>query len=194
MLKYTLCLLRQGSRILLLNRERPTWMGCWNGIGGKIEPVEQPRASMLREIYEETGIASPTLSFKGLITWTTVEGEGFGGLFLYLGEIPEQASYPTPVKTEEGILDWKEIDWILHPSNQGVASNVPGCLQKMLADPCCYNHHSFFSGNTMVAQHSTPIDPRIEADEAQRNAYLNRYAQQCKEAGGAAKIEGAARM
>lgn len=183
MLKYTLCLIRQGSKILLLNRERPAWMGCWNGIGGKIEEQEQPRSSMLREIQEETQIESPKLFFKGLITWTTVEGAGFGGLYLYAAEIREDYEYATPIKTEEGILDWKEISWILHPDNQGVASNVPSCLEKVLYEPGCYNHHSIFSDNKMVTQISTKIDPRIEADERMRNDYLNRYLQKYTEDG-----------
>lgn len=35
MIKYNLCLIRQGNKILLLNRERSPWMGCWTkeGIG-----------------------------------------------------------------------------------------------------------------------------------------------------------------
>ncbi|TNJ68116.1 8-oxo-dGTP diphosphatase [Paenibacillus hemerocallicola] len=187
MLKYTLCLIRQGSKILLLNREHPAWMGCWNGIGGKIEKEEQPRSSMLREIQEETQIESPELSFKGLITWTTVEGAGFGGLYLYAAEIPDEYEYVTPIKTEEGILDWKEISWIMHPDNQGVASNVPSCLEKVLYESSCYNHHSIFSDKIMVTQISTKIDPRIEADEAMRTDYLNQYLQKYIEAGFAIK-------
>ncbi|WP_242069715.1 NUDIX hydrolase [Paenibacillus dendritiformis] len=99
MLKYTLCLIKQGSKILLLNREKPAWMGCWNGVGGKIEKNEQPRASMLREIREETGIEALDLTFKGLITWTTGERRDFGGLYLYLADIPQEYTYPTPVKS-----------------------------------------------------------------------------------------------
>jgi len=175
MLKYTLCLIRQGSKILLLNKNFPTWMGCWNGIGGKIEKDETPRLSMLREIFEEAEIDSPKIIFKGLITWTTVEGSDFGGLYLYLADLPENYTYPTPVETDEGLLDWKEIDWILHPENMGVASNIPSCLDKLLYDASCYNHHSFFSDDKMIKQISTLIDPRIEEDEKLRKEYLNKY-------------------
>lgn len=175
MLKYNLCLFRQGSKILLLNREKPTWMGCWNGIGGKLEQGEQPRASMLREIGEETGLDLFEISFKGLITWSTIEGTSFGGLYLYLAELPEDYIYETPIKTDEGILDWKEIDWILHPENLGVASNIPPCLEKILYDEICYNHHSIFQDNRMVEQESTILDSLIEHDEDYRNKYLNEY-------------------
>jgi 8-oxo-dGTP diphosphatase len=175
MLKYNLCLIRQGTRILLLNREFPPWMGCWNGIGGKLEKDELPRLSMLREILEETQLDSFEIYFKGLITWTSVEGAGFGGMYIYLADIPEEYVYPTPVKTDEGILDWKEINWILDSENLGVASNIPSCLGKVLQDNHCYDHHSIFAGNKMINQISTMIDSRIEEDEDLRNEYLNKY-------------------
>lgn len=57
MVEYTICFLKQGDKILLLNREKPQWMGAWNGVGGKIEQGETPLVSALREIKEETGLA-----------------------------------------------------------------------------------------------------------------------------------------
>lgn len=176
--KYTLCLIKQGTKILLLNREFPTWMGCWNGIGGKIEKEEQPRLSMLRENCEETTIESPEIIFKGLITWSTVEGTDFGGLYLYIAEISEDYIYQTPIRTDEGILDWKEINWIFHPENLGVASNIPSCLNSVLNDNNCFDHHSIFSGDKMIDQVSSLIDPRIENNEVMRNEYLSKYTEE----------------
>jgi ADP-ribose pyrophosphatase YjhB (NUDIX family) len=56
----------------MLNRENAPWMGCWNGIGGKVEPSEHPREAMLREMNEETDIDSKLISvdYKGLMTWS----------------------------------------------------------------------------------------------------------------------------
>ncbi|CAH8771133.1 NUDIX hydrolase [Paenibacillus dendritiformis] len=185
MLKYTLCLIKQGSKILLLNREKPAWMGCWNGVGGKIEKNEQPRASMLREIREETGIEALDLTFKGLITWTTGERRDFGGLYLYAAAIPEEQRYPTPVKTAEGILDWKELRWIMHPDNAGVASNIRSCLEQVLHDEQCYNHHCIFVGDSLIEQITTPIDLNIEYDEAARMEYIMKYMSSISEAAAA---------
>lgn len=39
MYQYTLCFIERGDAILLLNRQKAPWMGCWNGVGGKIEAV-----------------------------------------------------------------------------------------------------------------------------------------------------------
>lgn len=175
MLKYNLCLIRQGSRILLLNRERNQWMGCWNGVGGKLEPQEEPRRAMLREIREETGISSLELQFKGFLTWSRLDGSGFGGLYFYLGQLDADYQLPTPLKTDEGILDWKELDWILHPGNLGVAHNLPQALDYALGNIHCFDHHSVFNGNVLVSAEITQIDAELEHDTALRQAYLQKY-------------------
>ncbi|WP_166243038.1 NUDIX hydrolase [Paenibacillus turpanensis] len=175
MMKYTLGLIRQDTKVLLLNRENPPWMGSWNGVGGKLEDGESPKASMLREIREETGLDLPDAIFKGIITWSTPEGEGFGGLYLYLAELSDVVCYPTPRRTVEGILDWKEAEWILHQENTGVASNIPGCLEKVLYDLGCYHYHSVYIGNRLIAQHSSKLDPMIEESERLREEYIAQY-------------------
>lgn len=177
MLTYTLCFIKQESRLLLLNREFGPWMGCWNGIGGKIEKGEHPRASALREIKEEASIEHVGVAFKGILTWSTKEGAEFGGLYLYDAELPADVPYITPVLTDEGILDWKEIGWIMHEANMGVAANLPYLLTHMLHPKSCSHIHGFFDGNRLVSQHSSAVDPAIEQDERLRNEYLHRYAE-----------------
>lgn len=41
---------------LLIHRNKKPYIGCLNGIGGKIEPHESLYGAMIRELYEETGI------------------------------------------------------------------------------------------------------------------------------------------
>ena len=44
------------TEVLLVLKKSPPWQeGCFNGIGGKIEPDEEPSSAMLREFEEETG-------------------------------------------------------------------------------------------------------------------------------------------
>lgn len=175
MLTYTLCLIRKNREYLLLNRENPTWMGCWNGIGGKIEKDEQPRESMVREIREETMIHVSNISFRGIITWSTVEGDGFGGMYLYEAPTEAEFEYPTPLKTEEGILDWKKDNWILDQRNMGVATNLRSVLNYIIDGEECFNHHSIFLEGKMIDHRTTRIDPIIEEDEALRKTYLEQY-------------------
>ena len=51
------------ASVLLVRKTHPAWQaGNWNGVGGKIEGGERAHSAMLREFYEETGIA--TLSWS----------------------------------------------------------------------------------------------------------------------------------
>ena len=175
MLKYNLCYIRQGNQVLLLNRDYPGWMGCWNGVGGKLEPNESPRESMLREIQEETGLTNIDVQFKGFKTWSNVDGGGVGGLYLYVGLLAADRLYSTPKRTAEGILEWKAIDWILHPDNLGIPDNLPTSLRVAFAESGCFDHHSVFAGNSMVQETMTEISPQVEDDLILRNQYLDKY-------------------
>jgi 8-oxo-dGTP diphosphatase len=79
----------------------------------------------------------------------------------------------TPIKTNEGILDWKSIDWILHPDNQGIASNIPPCLEKILYDPGCYNHHFVYQDGNLMEHYSEMLNPMVEIEPTVREEYLN---------------------
>jgi 8-oxo-dGTP diphosphatase len=168
-IRYNICLVKRGNEILLLNREAPSWMGCWNGVGGKLAPGERPRASMIRELQEETGILDCELKFKGVMTWA-VDGIKTGGMYTYLAEMPEDFEYPTPVKTREGILDWKSIDWILHKENRGIAAGIPKSLHLMLQDEACYEYRCEYKEGQLVRFSLVKIDPAVEENEVLRDA------------------------
>ncbi|WP_138494796.1 NUDIX hydrolase [Paenibacillus pinistramenti] len=174
MIKYNICFMKKGSEVLLLNRERSSWMGCWNGIGGKLEAGETPRESMVREIFEETGIPEYELRFKGLITWNRGEG-GYGGMYTYIAEVPEQNGLATPLRTDEGILDWKQLGWILHPGNVGIASNVTRTLDTLIRDSRIYDHHCTYENNQLVQYERTEISGDLETDPGYRERYFERY-------------------
>lgn len=45
------------DNVLLILKDRPDWQaGMFNGIGGKVERGEYPRAAMMRECKEESGL------------------------------------------------------------------------------------------------------------------------------------------
>ena len=175
MLKYNLCYIKKDNKVLLLNRDEPGWMGCWNGVGGKIDPNEIPKMAMLREIEEETGLTNIDVHFKGFITWSDLGGTGFGGLYLYTAYLYEEYPYKTPLRTDEGILEWKVLGWILHPDNLGVAYNLPSNMKMAFENQSCFDHHSIFDGNQLVKEISTEIDPCLENDRLGREQYLRKY-------------------
>jgi len=123
MLKYTLCFIVRGKEILMINRQKTSWMGCWNGVGGKLMPNETAYQCIKREIFEETGICVDDIRFKGVVSWTSTDGTS-GGMYVFIVYLPDNFNYSTPVKTDEGILDWKELSWILDDNNIGVAYNI----------------------------------------------------------------------
>ncbi|KIL42277.1 hypothetical protein SD70_01740 [Gordoniibacillus kamchatkensis] len=174
MIAYNICFIRQGNSFLLLNREFPSWMGCWNGVGGKLEKHESPRPSMIREIGEETGLSESEyrLEYKGLVSWT-VDRHRFGGMYLYVAGVSEDAEYRTPVKTAEGILDWKAMEWILHPDNRGIAASIPA-IMKYLFEPSPYHHHCTYLDGKLAAVSSEAIDAATE-DSVKMEEYVKSF-------------------
>lgn len=138
---YTLGFIRckDNNKILLLNRNKPPWMGLYNGIGGKIQPNETPLECMIREANEETGLSLTQFTNRGVLTWEVKYSENVtpqqpttGGLYLFTADISlsQYENYRTPmVYNHEGILDWKDWVWIMHANNLGVVDNVKIILQ-----------------------------------------------------------------
>lgn len=48
------------DKVVMIQKNRPEWQaGKYNGVGGKIEPGEDPWAAQSREFWEETGVMIP---------------------------------------------------------------------------------------------------------------------------------------
>lgn len=156
MVEYTVCFIKRESQILMLNRNSSPLMGVWNGVGGKIEENETPSQCAIREIAEETGIEIAAVDVKGIITWT-VNGIMAGLIYIIVAHLPENFEYETPKEMEEGILDWKEIEWILDPENQGVVSNVPLFLPTVLNDPKKYEYKCSYEDGKLTSFEVIPL-------------------------------------
>lgn len=155
LVEFTICFLKKGDKILLLNRDYPEWMGAWNGVGGKIEKNETPLAGALREIKEETGISLQDITYKGKITWT--DGTiNFGCMYAFIAELPESYSYVTPIKVAEGILDWKDLSWIFHPQNVGIA-DLKYYLPKMLEETNNFEYIFTYKESKLIEVTTTPL-------------------------------------
>ncbi|ODV80854.1 uncharacterized protein CANTADRAFT_47164 [Suhomyces tanzawaensis NRRL Y-17324] len=140
-LKYTLGVIHcpETNQILLLNRQKKPWMGRWNGVGGKLDHNETPHQCIVRETEEETGLSLPQYKSRGVVLWTVdnednLVGEAVGGMYIFTAEVtPEQvANYPTPIIFDkEGILDWKNLDWVLSKDNMGIVDNMTVILRDL---------------------------------------------------------------
>lgn len=144
----------------MLNRLHPPVMGLWNGVGGKLEPEEAPLAGVLREVLEETGIPLSSAAYKGLVTWD-IDGASQGGMHAFIAEVPEDFLIRTPAIVDEGILDWRELDWILHPDNAGVPENLPLFLPDMLSTEERFQYHFRYSNGKITSHEKTPMSEAI---------------------------------
>jgi len=98
----TLCFLHREGRVLLLHRRRSPNAGVWNGIGGKLEPGEDPYAACIREVREETGLAVADPHLRAVLV-VTVQASGDVWI-LYVFAAPAPPGRPTP--SDEGDLRW----------------------------------------------------------------------------------------
>lgn len=120
-------------------------MGAWNGVGGKIRDNETPLECIKREIHEETSICveMDRIKEKGILTWERFEALG-NGLYMFLVDLPDDFILETPMKVDEGILDFKPIEWIVDFNNEGIAKNIPHFLPTLLNEETNYHFHCVF--------------------------------------------------
>lgn len=92
-----------GDRVLLLrvDNNRGPWGGLYNGIGGHVEPGEDPLTAAEREIQEEAGLAIDDLTLCGVVLIDTKINPGIG-LFVFVGSTEQDPA----VRSPEGIPEW----------------------------------------------------------------------------------------
>jgi len=149
--KYTLAFLIKENKVLLLNRYHKPWMGSWNGVGGKIEENEQIFNSVIREIKEETtlDVKHSMVKYCGTVTWDEFDANGTG-LYLFICNLPDDMDVHTPKVTDEGILDWKTLDWINDKQNTGIADNIPYFLNHAIKSHEPHEYYCKFEKNQLI--------------------------------------------
>ena len=104
----TLCIVRQGNRVLLGMKKKGFGAGRWNGFGGKVEAGETVEAAARREIKEEAGIEVTDIEKIGIIDFEFKGKEGILEVNIYrstdfIGE---------PVESDEMKPQWFAADKI----------------------------------------------------------------------------------
>lgn len=75
-----------GSQVVLIKKKRPAHlMNLWNGVGGKVEPKEEPVDAMVREFREETGVETVITDWRAYarITGNMISAHGGWAVTLY---------------------------------------------------------------------------------------------------------------
>lgn len=97
------------QRVLMIHRNaRPDdqHIGKFNGLGGKLEPMEDIAAGMRREILEEAGIECLSMQLRGTLNWPGFgkQGEDWLGFIFLI----DRFSGEVPPRNAEGDLVWVE--------------------------------------------------------------------------------------
>lgn len=72
----TMCMVRDGDRVLVQDRVDPDWPGV-TFPGGHVESGESFSASVIREVYEETGLTITSPRLCGVKEWENSDGSRY---------------------------------------------------------------------------------------------------------------------
>lgn len=103
-----------GKRVLMIHRNARAddqHLGKFNGLGGKLEPMEDIAAGMRREIHEEAGIECLSMQLRGTLNWPGFgkQGEDWLGFIFLI----DRFSGEVPASNAEGDLVWVERDGLM---------------------------------------------------------------------------------
>ncbi len=94
--------------MLLLHRRHPPNAGLWNGIGGKLEPGEDPYSACVREVREETGLTIEPPALRAVLVIAVQSTGDLWVIFTFAAPTLPGAL----VSSEEGELRWVAVDAI----------------------------------------------------------------------------------
>lgn len=132
-IKYTICFVFCGEKVLLIRRNKEPYRNRWNGLGGKIEGEETARENIIREMKEEANLdltKEAQLRYGGVVTWKSTREEGIvhGGMVAYVAQSDNLFS---DRETREGLLSWRDYEWVCDKKNSEIAENIPFFLPQM---------------------------------------------------------------
>jgi len=116
---------------LLMLRGAPgkrLWANQLNGLGGHLEPGEDPYGGALREIREEAGIQPASLYLRGLVHVSGQATHPGVLLFVYLGRVATRQVHCS----NEGTLEWhplRALPW------DEMVPDLPHLLPRLLDAP-----------------------------------------------------------
>ncbi len=141
----TLCFVKYKNKILLINREKPPFMGMWNALGGHLEKGEDVETCAKREIYEESGIKVDNVNLYSISTWNYDDDL----IYVYLSVIDKFDEDKLPYKFNEGIIDFKDISWIINEKNYGIIPDLRLFIEDIKLNRK-RNYHLIYDNSVLV--------------------------------------------
>ena len=103
-----------GKQVLMVHRnkrEQDQHLGKYNGLGGKLDPLEDVVAGLRREVREEAGIEIDGIELRGTVSWPGFgkHGEDWLGFIFRIRAFTGEPHSENP----EGVLEWVDVERIL---------------------------------------------------------------------------------
>ena len=99
-----MCMVYDGDRVLVQDRVDPDWPGI-TFPGGHVESGESFSASVIREVFEETGLTIENPRLCGVKEWENQDGSRYIVLFYKTNQFSGQLK-----SSEEGKVFWSSIE------------------------------------------------------------------------------------
>ncbi|TLS38558.1 NUDIX hydrolase [Pseudalkalibacillus caeni] len=110
MQRVTNCILKKDDQVLMLQKPRRGW---WVAPGGKMEPEESIKDSVVREFREETGIYLKNPTLKGIFTFIIKENDTIVSEWMMFTFLATEFDGESVDECEEGKLSWIPADEML---------------------------------------------------------------------------------
>ena len=130
----------------MINRNKYPFMGLWNGVGGHVEEGEEARDGAIREIKEEGNIDVDNASLISVSTWNYDDDL----IYVYVSNLAsdfDDSIYP--LKINEGIIDFKDIDWVLDENNYGIVPDLRIFI-KDIKENKRQNYHLVYDNDKLI--------------------------------------------
>lgn len=140
-IKFTICFCICDDSVLMVHRKRQPNQFRWNGIGGKLELGETPRAGVAREVLEETGIhlnRAASIDYAGIVTWPDAprRGNQAGGMHAFIARFDDASVRWDGIhSSDEGDIAWHSLQWVSDRANPKVVDNISHSLPRCCARP-----------------------------------------------------------
>lgn len=138
-----MCFVFIDDKLLMINRNKPPFMGMWNAVGGKVESGETPEEACVREVFEESGIKIVAPERISRFTWNYDDEIGYAFI-----ASAEKTSVDFPVATKEGVVDLKPVAWVLNEKNYGVIADLRVFLNDIQRKEK-HDYHLIYDGSVL---------------------------------------------